>query len=266
MNTTETNIQLRRLYEEYFPYLIKYAKAFPLCNDEYSAPDNIRLLFANKIENNYLEDELPYPRVDDIVSIQTERRDYFRYSRDYFEQEGIKLNENDEYYSSGKKINKHHINYFINKGKALNFCEIISNPFYHKTDEMDEENFRNKERTFLFQQINILQPDALVLDYAYQSAQTYWDSSMVLDLKRIFGDNITFFPMPFQPSFIRKYKIETDDEHKNNFFSVEGVNEIHTKIYVFTWEEYEFDSNYKVDFLKSIAETIKKQRRNGETE
>lgn len=263
MNTIETNNKLMELYKDNFPQLLKYPYLLPLCQEEYTREDNIKLVFGSyNLPPSYLD--ISITDVSQLTYIQNKRYKYFRYSPEYYKEEGLKISEDENIQHNFNDLFKFHINSFVNGNRMLNCCEILLHPF-NREDNISKDILQEKEQSFLFSQINILQPDALII-YIDDSSDDFFSSSMSETIKNTFGQNTVFYPIPFPPSFIEKYKTEEDVDHMLKLFSVENITDLHTKVYVCSWEYYNMaptnsnNKDYMIDLLKILSNTIKKQK------
>lgn len=241
MNATEK--KLMTLYHEYFPYLRKSKNYLPSCSDEYLQDGNIRLLFGY-FKNERTDEYLGSVSFGDMIDIS-------HYKDSAYDDYSFENNEIKEFYYSnaGEEINVININRNVNGDRKNNFIFIQLNPFGSRPENITEQDFECKKRDFIIAQINILQPDAVVIGCVSDDSN---DESDVDIFKNVFGKDIILYPIQFPPNFIKKYELENENLH---LLLIKGIKELKIPIYVFKWDIYNSPELVK-DFLKIISENI----------
>ena len=235
------------LCEEYSPYLKKYSNLISPPPNAYWEEGNIRLLFGyfgDPYMSLYISGT-PTPSKFIGEPIKFKDYDYSRHSIEYYNDFEHEWDYSDE----SENFNIFTINSLINDGKKDNFSFICLNPF---NDEALNESY-DKLQKFIQEQIEICNPDAVIIGINNSTSNYFLDEQSKDRLKMIFGNDIVFFPFPYPADFVKKYK---DDEH-NEIALVEGGNLPKSKIYVYTWDCYH-EKEYVIDFLKVVSNTIKK--------
>lgn len=224
------DIKMNELRKEYIPYS---DKDLYYCYDEYYQKGNIRLLFGmfgGEFFGKYLDNgNSPFYYYD---------TDYVQYSKDNYDQIVIR----DDY---SYKIVSIILNRYTNGNKKNNFGLIRLDPF-------GSEMFDEEQRSFLIKEINLLQPDALIIGFELST-----DSNKLFDTKRlkcIFGDEIIFYPLPLPPNM-----------NESHLALIEGIENLNTDVYVLSWDERDFvgdyDGNTVSEQLKYISDNIVKTKR-----
>lgn len=244
------DIKIMKLYQEYFPFLHK-GKFLPSCSDEYEQEGNIRLLFGSF--RNVSIEELENPTLFDMMSTYCEYKDedFSTLLVDNIQRYGNVIS-----YNERSKVDCINLNHKINGNRKHNFGSIVLNPFETKPDNILENDFKEKEREFLIKQINILQPDAIIInEYVDDSRANHTCDLNVEQMekyRKLFGRDIIFYPIPFTSAFIKKYESE---DYSSHLSLIEGVDKIDTKIYIYKYGDLEL-INYIEDLLQILANHI----------
>ncbi len=244
-----TDIKLMKLYKEYFPFLPKERERLRFYSDEYEQEGNIRLLFGyfrcepKEVDNFTLTDMIYVKTSDDrhdlldsTLLIENLKENQMKY--------GV---EDLSYYRDD--IDSININRRINGNRKNNYGYIALNPFGNKP-----QNITEKEREFLMKQINILQPDAIIISESIDERSLSPSEDLDVEkYRKVFGRDIIFYPIPFTSAFIKKY--DNNYDYTSHLSLIEGVKQINTKIYIYKcWNCDRID--YIDDLLQIIANHI----------
>lgn len=247
------DIQIMKLYQEYFPFLPK-GKCLRSYSDEYEQEGNIRLLFGY-FRNESIE-ELENPTLFDMMLTSDGYKD-----EDFSTLlvENIKRYGDEISYGVRREVDCINLNHKINGNRKHNFGFIVLNPFETKPDNILEKDFKEKERDFLIKQINILQPDAIIISEFVDEppANHTYDLNVeqMEKYRKLFGRDIIFYPIPFTSAFIKKYENENVENYVSHLSLIEGVDKIDTKIYIYKYGDLE-RINYIEDLLQILANHI----------
>jgi len=249
------DIKIMKLYQEYLPFLPK-GKCLYSYSDEYEQEGNIRLLFG--YFRNVSIKKLENPTLFDMLFTSDDYKD---------EDFSTLLIENIKRYEEYNEISVDgridvdciNLNHKINGKRKHNFGFIVLNPFETKPDNMLENDFKEKERDFLIKQINILQPDAIIIpeyvDDGYADHTYDFNVKQMEKYRKLFGRDIIFYPIPFTSTFIKKYENGDVEDYVSHLSLIEGVEKIDTKIYIYKYCDHD-DIDYIDVLLQILANHI----------